>query len=237
MPSASVLCFSKNEFDSKIQQAVVVGNPSGDLPASAEEAQFVHYLLGEKSQLFVGENATETAIRNAIPTADLLHFATHGNLSANAPLQSSIALANQEKLSLAELMSLQLKAKLVVLSACDTGKGDQTGGDEVMGLTRGLLAAGAQSALVSLWPVDDAATALMMQQFYTHLLDRKTPADALRLAQAYMVKSQTAEVEQAIETNRSAFDAATRAGFSKKTPRPKEGYAHPYYWAAFVLVG
>src|SRR5215470_8738874 len=75
-----------------------------------------------------------------------LHFATHGNLSQDAPLASSILLAKGEELTVYELMGLRLDADLVVLSACEMGRGETTGGDDVVGLLRGLLAAGARAA-------------------------------------------------------------------------------------------
>ena len=87
----------------------------------------------------------------------LVHFATHGTLDAETPLNSTVALAQHDELTVHELMSLRLDARLVVLSACGTGQGESTGGDDLLGLTRGLLAAGAQAALVTLWPVDDHA--------------------------------------------------------------------------------
>ncbi|NIN95911.1 MAG: CHAT domain-containing protein, partial [Anaerolineae bacterium] len=88
-----------------------------------------------------GDGATEAAVRQLLVDYPVLHLATHGYLSEEAPLLSSILLANGEALTVYELMGLQLNADLIVLSACETARGQTTGGDDVLGLTRGLLAA------------------------------------------------------------------------------------------------
>ena len=79
-------------------------------------------------------------------------------------------------------MDLRLKARLVVLSACETGVGKLLGGDEVSGLTRTILSAGASTVISSLWRVSDDSTALLMQEFYKRLHARAKPADAMRAA-------------------------------------------------------
>jgi CHAT domain-containing protein len=84
---------------------------------------------------------------------------------------------------------MQLKAKLVVLSACETGLGKLLGGDEVAGLTRTILSAGANTVVSSLWKVSDDSTALLMQGFYKRLRAGEQPAEALR-ASALEVKKQ-----------------------------------------------
>src|SRR5262249_52467544 len=156
-------------------------NPTLNLLAAAAEAAFVASLFGQPALL--GEAATERAVRERIPDCPLIHFATHGKLSEESPLSSAIALANGEELTVYELMGLRLNAELVVLSACNTGQGETTGGDDVLGLTRGLLGAGARAAVVSLWPVDDVSTSLLMGEFYRRLRAGDAPAVALRAAQ------------------------------------------------------
>jgi CHAT domain-containing protein len=149
-----------------------------------------------------------------------------------APLNSAVALAGGETLTVYELMLLRLQARLVVLSACSTAQGETTGGDDVLGLTRGLLAAGAQRALVSLWPVEDRSTELMMGEFYRRLKAGAAPAEALREAQRFLHGLSKDPVD-------GAPGAERRVIFGRQgVQAPVDpGYSHPYYWAPFVLVG
>ena len=116
----------------------------------------------------------------------MLHFATHGKFNADAPLDSGLYLAKGEEadgvLTVGDLYTLRFDADLVTLSACETGLGRVANGDDVIGLTRGFLYAGARSIVASLWEVDDSATGQLMLSFYRNLqgTDKR---EALRLAQ------------------------------------------------------
>lgn len=184
LPSASTLQFLETTAPSGIpEQILVVGNPTGDLPSARTEAEAVARLFAEPV-LLLGEAATEDAVRQRVGSMPMVHLATHGSLDDEVPLNSSIALAGGEALTVYELMQLRLRARLVVLSACSTAEGEATGGDDVLGLTRGLLAAGARAAIVSLWPVDDESTALLMETLYTALRAGASPAAGLLAAQS-----------------------------------------------------
>jgi CHAT domain-containing protein/tetratricopeptide (TPR) repeat protein len=115
-----------------------------------------------------------------------VHFATHGLLDEHTPLFSALlvspAAGQPSRLSMYELMDMDVHARLVVLSACETGLGQLLGGDEVAGLTRTILSAGASTVVSSLWKVSDDATALLMQGFYRRLRVGDRPADAMRAA-------------------------------------------------------
>jgi CHAT domain-containing protein len=122
----------------------------------------------------------------------ILHFATHGLLDPKRPEHSGILLSmvddqgKQQKgfISLQDVYSLRAPVDLVVLSACRTGLGKEIRGEGLVGLTRGFMYAGATTVVASLWKVDDAATAELMKRFYTEMLqNRKTPDEALRIAQ------------------------------------------------------
>jgi len=119
------------------------------------------------------------------------HLATHGLLDEKEGLGSAIALTPSDKddgfLTAAEILDLQLTAELVVLSACDTGRGRITG-DGVVGLSRSLISAGVPSVIVSLWQVPDAPTASLMTQFYQSLSANPDKAQALRSAMLAMMK-------------------------------------------------
>jgi CHAT domain-containing protein len=171
-----------------------------------------------------------------IPQYSLIHFATHGILSEENPLLSSILLAHGESLSVHELMGLQLNAELVVLSACQTGLGQVTGGDDVIGLTRGLLGAGVRAAVVSLWPVNDLSTSLFMGEFYRQLRSAKPPAVCLHGAQNYLRNLDPEMIAAESAILRDAGHARDLLPASK-IESIKKDCSHPCYWAPFILVG
>ncbi|MCL4298817.1 MAG: CHAT domain-containing protein [Anaerolineae bacterium] len=199
LPSASALRFVPDEpqaFDT----ALVIGNPTGtgalsSLPFAEKEAQSVAELF--QIQPLLGNEATETIFRAKAGRNNILHIAAHGVYNPDSPLFSSIYLTSDNqhdgRLDVLEIYDLDLtdKTSLVVLSACETqlgAKGLRTGlgvtaGDEVVGLTRSFLYAGTPSVIASLWVVEDEATSLLMERFYTHLKDGMSKAKALRLAQ------------------------------------------------------
>ena len=148
---------------------------------------------------------------------------------------SSILLAHGESLSVYELMGLQLNADLVVLSACRTALGEITGGDDVIGLTRGLLGSGARAAVVSLWPVNDLSTSLLMGEFYRQFRTGKPPADCLHAAQNYLRTLDTKQIEEETAKLRDAgFARSFRPSEAKAAAKD---YGHPHYWAPFIIVG
>jgi CHAT domain-containing protein len=232
LPSASALQWlSPRAMDPVAGQILVVGNPTLDLPAATREAQCVAQQFPGATLLLEGD-ATEAAVRRAIPGMPLVHFATHGVLDEAMPLNSCLLLADGDELTVYELMLLRLQARLVVLSACSTGKGETTGGDDVLGLTRALLAAGAEAAVVSLWPVDDHSTALFMQEFYAGLSRGLAPRHALQAAQVALRSLTMAEIEVRTRGQRRSPAAAAAV-----IPDDEGGYRHPYFWAPFILVG
>ena len=128
-----------------------------------------------------------------------LHFATHGFADSTNPELSGIVLSLVDKqgqpvrgyLRLGDIFNLNLPAELLVLSACETGLGKEVNGEGLVGLTRGLMYAGAARLVVSLWEVDDRGTSMLMQEFYKQLLQQgKSPVTALRAAQLNMWQQQ-----------------------------------------------
>src|SRR5262249_20841329 len=118
----------------------------------------------------------------------ILHLAAHGVYDPYNTLYTRIELAadktNDGNLEVHEIFGLDLKqANLVVLSACDTSQGELTNGDELVGLARAFLYAGAPAVVTTLWPIDDAATGVLMESFYRNLRSGMTNAEALRAAQ------------------------------------------------------
>ncbi|MGC1196497.1 MAG: CHAT domain-containing tetratricopeptide repeat protein, partial [Geitlerinemataceae cyanobacterium] len=169
-----------------------IGNPPQPLPAlpSAElEAIKIAQML--QTPALTGNLATETAIRQQLPTASLIHLATHGLLDDRLGIGSAIALAPSNTddgwLSAADILDLNLNANLAVLSACNTGQGRITG-DGVIGLSRSLISAGVPSVIVSLWAVPDAPTADLMVEFYQNWQQNPDRAQALRSAMLTTMK-------------------------------------------------
>lgn len=197
LPSASLLRFlAPRRPDRAPAGALVLANPDLgsrrlDLPHAEQEARaIVAGMPG--STLLIRAEANETAFRVRAARHVWLHFATHGHFSAEQPLRSGLLLAadaeNDGRLSVDELYGLALDAELVTLSACETGLGAVMSGDEVIGLIRGFLFAGARNVVASLWPVDDLATADLMRRFYAGLGTHE-PAEALRSAQVAMLRA------------------------------------------------
>lgn len=197
------------------QNALIVGNPvmpmrGGQplisLPGAEQEATAIASLF--KTQAIIGNQATKAYVEQQMPTARIVHLATHGFFDGGGELgvPGEIALTpsggDNGWLTAGEILQMKLNAELVVLSACNTGRGEITG-DGVVGLSRSLISAGVPSVIVSLWEVPDDPTALLMKEFYRHFLQSTEKAQALRQAML-----------------------AT-----------KQQYPEPGNWAAFTLIG
>jgi CHAT domain-containing protein len=190
MPSASALAYLKTDTPAKAGKLLALGNPDlgdarFDLPNAEREAQQVAQLF-PASRALVRQQASKTAVKEMGSSFAILHFASHARFEPDSPLNSGLYLARGNeadgRLTVSDLYGMRLDVQLVTLSACETGMGKLLSGDDVMGLTRGFLYAGARSIVASLWPVDDAATAELMISFYQHL-SSDGPREALRLAQ------------------------------------------------------
>lgn len=190
LPSASVVKYLRGTRVQKPGGILAFGNPDLgdprlDLRFAQEEALAVAGMVPQ-SRALVRREATETALREYAAGFTYLHFATHGEFKAEAPLESALLLSKDERsdglLTVGKLYSMRLDSDLVTLSACETGLGKVASGDDVVGLTRGFLYAGASSIVASLWKVDDQATAELMNAFYRGLAE-KDKRQALREAQ------------------------------------------------------
>jgi len=179
-PSASVyyLCAAKEPRST--EGALVMGIADRLAPHILKEAQAVAGTLLDARLLLDGE-ATEDRLRAYAPQSRFVHIATHGFFRQDNPMFSSIQLADS-RLSVFDLYHLDLRAELVTLSGCSTGRNALVGGDELLGLLRGLLYAGAQAVLVTLWDVNDRSTADFMRIFYQCLSAGATKAAALQQA-------------------------------------------------------
>jgi CHAT domain-containing protein len=172
---------------------VVVGDPKMPivegvslipLPGARQEAINIAQIF--QTQPLLGEQATKSTVLQQIKTAKILHLATHGlldNVRDDMPGSIALAPSGQDNglLSSGEIFDLKLNLDLVVLSACDTGRGKLTG-DGVVGLSRSFFAAGTSSVLVSLWAVNDGSTNALMSEFYRQLQTEPNKSKALRQA-------------------------------------------------------
>ncbi|TVQ33602.1 MAG: CHAT domain-containing protein [Phycisphaeraceae bacterium] len=260
---------------SALEQIRFYGGGLSPLPNTRLEAAAIAAMLGEGATLLLGADATAPRLREAVESNPprVLHLATHGLLgSADRPLLASLALTAPDEptgddngfVTLGDILATwgaQLGGtELVALSACDTAHGVRQG-DTMMALPLGLLIAGADSVLASLWKVDDRATALLMARFYANWLGKAESAReidgvrysageampkmaALREAQVWL-RSLTAEDLDRLQddTGQTIAQSVSRdprprpaplAATPKQTSHP---YDHPYYWAAFVLYG
>lgn len=189
MPSASVMQYL-GQHEQITDHMIILGNPDlnnreMDLPGAEREAKVIAKLWSDTDVKLRAE-ATETALKNNISNYGMFHFASHGVFEPENPLESGLLLASDNKndgrLTVAEIYGIKINADLVTLSACETGLGDIVNGDDVVGLNRGFLYAGADSILSSLWSVEDKPTAYFMQSFYAYLKNNNK-AKALQLAQ------------------------------------------------------
>ncbi len=180
-PSATLWLAGRTRALRPLRSALALGGGPG-LPHVRAELEAVAQAFGAGGRVIEGAAATQQALREALPGADVLHLACHGRFRADSPSFSCLELADGD-LTLLDAQQLPVAGRLVALSACETGLSKVAPGDELLGLVRGFLLAGAPTVLASLWMVDDASTARLMQVFYQRLTGGEGPAAALRAAQ------------------------------------------------------
>jgi CHAT domain-containing protein len=171
-----------------LQRALLLGVEDEQTPLVRAEIESLTPLFSE-AVVLLNERATLGAVEENAPRADVLHLACHGQFRPDNPLFSSLRLSGGW-LTVRDAYNLELNCELVVLSACETGMSAVAPGDELIGLARGFFSAGAPTLLLSLWTVDDAATAALMTDFYTRLQTGLAPAAALREAECRLLREQ-----------------------------------------------
>jgi CHAT domain-containing protein len=206
-PSASVLLALRRSPGLSGGRLLAVADPG--IPAAGPEVRAIAQLFPGRSKVVTDTLAQEKDVKAWVRDFEVIHLSVHGKFNAAEPMLSYLSLArggsDDGRLTAAEMFGLPLdKSRLVVLSACETGRAEATHGNEVLGMVRGLMYAGAGTLVLSYWEVDSDATALWMQTFYDAALSRPMP-EAARAA-LLKVKSNSA-------------------------------YSHPYYWAAFTMIG
>ncbi|KAL9980503.1 hypothetical protein ACROYT_G009103 [Oculina patagonica] len=159
------------------------------LPYARKEAEMIGQLLGVLPLL--GEHATKQAVLQIIHSVSLIHFAAHGNAErgeiALSPVRTTYRTPQEEEylLTMSDISQVQLRAKLVVLSCCHSGRG-QIRAEGVVGIARAFLGSGARSVLVALWALGDIATEQLMRRFYEHLVRGDSVSKSLHEAMKWM---------------------------------------------------
>lgn len=202
----------KTDVDVLRELYISQGFDFSPLPYSEREIlEISNFFPEEKSDIYLKSEAREEVVKRvSLKDYQIIHFACHGFLDEKLSFRSALVLTldNDPRedgfLQVREIYTLRFNADLVVLSACQTGKGLLERGEGILGLPRIFFYAGAKSVLTTLWKVNDKSTSEFMAYFYQNLSQGKDKAQALRLAKLKMLDSL---------------------------------YAHPFYWAAFVLNG
>lgn len=191
------------------------GSGAQRLRFAEDEARFIAHQMGGRA--LVGAGNKKEALLAQAGEYRLLHFSCHGRFDPADPLASALHLGPAEILTAQEAMdALHLRADLVTLSACESGLNRVRRGDELMGLVRGFMAAGAPAVVATLWRVDERSTRLLMERFYEGLNRGLDHAHALKEAQLYL---------------RNLAQGEAPEGVGGERP-----FAEPFHWAPFVLI-
>ncbi len=197
-PSASVAIQLVRRNDDAAGNLVAFGNPGTDaklaLPGAEREVNQIGTLFSDK-KIFLQNNASKRQFRENAGQASILHLATHAEVDVIDPLQSRILLAPEAEdtgfLNAREVYDVDLKkVSLVTLSACESGLGRIARGDEILGFTRSFFTAGASALFVSLWPVADDSTELLMSTLYKELASGKEAVLAMQTAQVTVLRQE-----------------------------------------------
>ncbi|WP_328946065.1 CHAT domain-containing protein [Streptomyces sp. NBC_00250] len=182
-PSASLLRHRLGrDATSGVRRALVMADPDGDLPHARAEAHLIGSLLPQ-AEVHTGGSATRRLLLERLGSEpyDVLHLACHYGVDRAQPSGSAVRLADG-RLTVEDFLSVRLDASLVVVSGCETGAQQNRKGNELIGLTRALLHAGARAVVVSQWAVNDVSTALLMTGLYRELGSGRPVAAALSTA-------------------------------------------------------
>ncbi len=212
-PAHRAMTFPNENKNGKPARPISMSDDFADLPEAEKQVAALSVLYGAKRSLVLtGSKATEIEFKKSAANFKILHLATHGILDDASPLYSYVLLANDAKsaedgrLEAWELMRMNLSADLVVLSACETGRGKIGAGEGIIGLSWAFFVAGSPTTIASLWKVESASTTEIMLGFYRGLQYKSiSKAESLRQSSLALLKN--------------------------------EKYAHPFYWAGFILIG
>ena len=186
-PSAAVWQVLTGKPERPPKNALLIGFADEKIPLVNREIECLQEIFPE-SKTLKDEAANFANYRQSAPHFDILHLACHGQFRPENPMFSSLHLADGF-VTVRDICAQTLAARLVTLSACETGLNKIYAGDEILGLARGFLSAGADSLCLSLWTVNDEATVRLMQDFYRNLQRGRSVAASLRAAQVNFIKN------------------------------------------------
>lgn len=222
-----------------------------DLPFAKIESTLIRQMFAQTTHISA-ERATKRAVTQALQQPhQVFHFTGHGAYDALRPRNSALALAGRDRLTVEEISTLDLRPYILIgLAACETAVvGSHALESDYVGLISSFLKAGADHVLSTLWTVEEISNAWLMIRFYQELQQGHTPANALQQAQAWLRTLTNAKLVEWllellpwIEPESGVYEYLSKyAGTIQKDPSrmesPEAIYAHPYYWAAFILTG
>ncbi|MCK9893603.1 CHAT domain-containing protein [Frankia sp. AgB32] len=227
VPSASVLRYCRAKRKARRESVMVVTGPAENRPLALGQMQSLLVAdVFRSSQVVSGRGASRAYLMDVLSEpdggVDVLHFTAHGVFDPDDPMRSGLELVDG-RLTAADVLSLSLDVDLVTLGACDSGIGADLPGDNMLGLTWALLYAGAPSALVSLWQVDELASSLLLTRFYTELRSGVSKAQALRAAQLWLRTQTFRDVLALVAASRDQFAGEP---FLEATVLEQEAWLH-----------
>lgn len=235
-PSATILCACLERQPAAEGSTLALGYDDTG-PAMLRFAEREARLVGQvmHGEIVVGEQAKREQLITSGPALRHLHIAGHAVYLPHDPLGSYLRLSADEQIDARTLMqSLSLPGSVITLNACLSGVSHVASGDELLGLPRAFLYAGAATIVCALHEVDDLSSCLLMALFYRFLADHSSPAAALQQAQLVMRQLSRAEVERIAEqlSFTDPLELSSLLGETERTP-----FAHPRYWAPFIVIG
>jgi tetratricopeptide (TPR) repeat protein len=266
-----------NRRNTEVMLAALRGGDWEDLPATRAEVTHVAHLFGSQATTLLDSAASEQTLdelrkKDQLRRYRYLHLATHGQANDVRAFDSALILAQDRipetplpragepflngQLAAGEVLEFwKLDAELVTLSACETAIGRAGGGEGMLGFAQAFLTAGAKSVCLSLWKVDDSATALLMTRFYQNLLGKRSGLKApmpkaaalaeakrwLRDLSAEEALQLTASIQGIVRSTRGKDEplklVVPTPDPKKPPPRDSRPYADPRFWSAFILIG
>lgn len=192
--------------------AAIVRSENWKLPFARKEVEYITKLI-PRSKHYLGREASKENLQKAIQESAIIHLSMHAQANTESSMNSQFIFNTAEEnedqnLLLYELYNMTASTEMVVLSACETGRGNFHSGDGVRSLGNGFLYAGVPSVVMTLWKVPDESTSLIMKSFYRFLKEGQSKSQALRLA---------------------------KLDYLNQVIAPEQ--RHPYYWAGFILSG
>ncbi len=199
------------DIQSVLMSRQAVMGKLNDLPYARQEAAYVSNITG--GNLYENSDATESAFKSESGKYDIIHLAMHTILNDKDPMRSTLIFSHTKDsiddgfLKTYEIYGVPLKAKMVVLSSCNTGAGQLNSGEGILSLARGFIYSGSQSVVMSMWEIEDRSGTDIVKMFYSNLKKGYTKSDALKKA---------------------------RISFLKNSDNLR---SHPYFWSALVVYG